>query len=241
MKSLNHWDMSGNRILNLTDAVNPQDAVTKAQLDAAVAGLKWKDPVRAATTANVVLSGLQTIDAVAIAAGDRVLVKSQATAIDNGVYVAGVGAWVRANDFDGASELLGAAVFVSEGSTHGNQQWQLTTDAPITVGTTPLTFQQFGGGASYTAGNGVLINAGVITLDPAVAARKAGATIGDNVTTAFTVVHNLNTQDVIVGVREASGSKNAVLVDWAIVDNNTVSLSFVTAPSVGQYRVFVLG
>nr|WP_224985923.1 hypothetical protein [Delftia acidovorans]MCA1066815.1 hypothetical protein [Delftia acidovorans] len=72
MKITNNLDASGNRVINLADAVNPQDAVTKAQLDAAVQGYKWKEPARAATTANITLSGAQTIDGVSVVAGDRV-------------------------------------------------------------------------------------------------------------------------------------------------------------------------
>lgn len=234
-------DMSGNAINNLPDATLPQQPATKAQLDAAVAGLKWKEPVRAATTANITLSGTQTIDGVSVIAGDRVLVKNQSTATGNGIYVVAAGAWARATDFDGSTELLGAAVFVSEGTSQGNQQWQLTTDGPITVGTTSLAFTQFGGGTSYTAGNGISINAGVVAVDTSVTARKAAATIGNGSATSFNVTHSLNTTDVMVFVREVAGGLAHVLCDIAVVDANNVSVAFATAPSAGQYRVFVVG
>lgn len=240
MKVLNNLDMSGLKVMNLADPTATQDAATKAYVDAAVAGLKWKEPVRAATTANITLSGTQSIDGVSVVAGDRVLVKNQSTATANGVYVAASGSWSRAADFDGSSELLGAAVFVSEGATQGNQQWQLTTDGPITIGSTSLAFQQFGGGASYTAGNGITVVGAVIAVDTSVTARKAAATIGDGSTTAFTVTHNLNTTDVVVFVREVSTGAQ-VLADVAVVTVNTVSVTFATAPSAGQYRVFVVG
>lgn len=240
-KVLVPFDMSGNAINNLPDATLPQQPATKAQLDAAVAGLKWKEPVRAATTANITLSGTQTIDGVSVVAGDRVLVKNQSTGSANGIYVAASGAWTRATDFDGSSELLGAAVFVSEGSSLGNQQWQLTTDGPITIGTTSLTFTQFGGGTSYTAGNGININAGVIAVDTSVTARKAAATIGNGAATSFNVTHSLGTTDVMVFVREAAGGLAEVICDVAVVDANTVAVAFATAPSNGQFRVFVVG
>ena len=240
MKVLNNLDMSGLKVVNLADPTATQDAATKAYVDAAVAGLKWKEPVRAATTANITLSGTQSIDGVSVVAGDRVLVKNQSTATANGVYVAASGSWARAADFDCSSELLGAAVFVSEGATQGNQQWQLTTDGPITIGSTSLTFQQFGGGTSYTAGNGITVVGAVIAVDTSVTARKAAATIGDGSTTAFTVTHNLNTTDVVVFVREVSTGAQ-VLADVAVVTVNTVSVTFATAPSAGQYLVFVVG
>ena len=97
--------------------MNPQDAVTRSQLDAAIQGFAWKAPVRAATTANITLSGTQTIDGVALVAGDRVLVKNQSTASGNGIYLVASGSWTRSTDFDTAAEMLGAAVFVSEGAT----------------------------------------------------------------------------------------------------------------------------
>ena len=240
MKITNNLDASGNRVINLADAVNPQDAVTKAQLDAAVQGYKWKDPARASTTANITLSGAQTIDGVSIVAGDRVLVKNQTTGSANGLYLAAAGAWTRATDFDAASEVLGAAVFVSEGTTQGNQVWLMTTDAPITIGTTALTFAQVGGGASYTAGNGITISAGVIAVDAGVVARKASATVGDGTTTTITVTHSLNTQDVVVSVRETA-TNAGVLCDWVANGVNTVQLTFAVAPTTGQYRATITG
>ncbi|MDR2333763.1 MAG: head decoration protein [Burkholderiaceae bacterium] len=240
MRITNTLDASGNKIVNLADGANPQDAVTKAQLDAAVQGFKWKEPVRAATTANITLSGTQTIDGIALVAGDRVLVKNQTTGSANGLYLVAAGAWTRTTDFDSASEVLGAAVFVSEGTTQGNQQWIMTTDAPITIGTTALVWAQVGGGASYTAGNGITISGGVIALDTAVAARKMSATVGDGTATTITVTHNLNTQDVTVSVREAS-TNAGVLCDWVANGVNTVQLTFAVAPTTGQYRATVTG
>ena len=241
MKFANIADLSGNRLTNIGNATAAQDAVSKAQLDAAVQGLKWKEPVRSATAANIVLSGLQAIDGVALVAADRVLVKNQATASENGIYLAAVGAWARSTDLDVAAEALGASVFISEGTTQGNQQWQLTTDAPITVGITALSWQQFGGGGtSYTAGNGVSIAGSVISADPAVVSRKASATIGDGATTVFTVTHNLNSQDVLVSVRLVSS--NAVEIVDAVANGvNTVQITFAVAPAAGAYRVTMHG
>lgn len=240
MKITNTLDANSNKIANLADGVNPQDAVSKAQLDAAIQGYKWKEPVRAGTSANITLSGTQTIDGVAVVAGDRVLVKSQTAGSGNGIYLVAAGAWTRATDFDAASEVLGAAVFVSEGTTQGNQQWFMTTDAPIILGTTALVWAQVGGGASYTAGNGITITGGVIALDTTVAARKMSATVGDGTATTISVTHNLNTQDITVSVRE-SASNTGVLCDWAANGVNTVQLTFAVAPTTGQYRATITG
>jgi len=104
--------------------------------------LDIKQSVRAATTANISLVGLQTIDGVALAAGDRVLVKNQAAAKDNGPYVVAVGAWVRAKDADNSAKVTpNLTVAVETGATQADTIWQLVTDGPIVVGTTALTFK----------------------------------------------------------------------------------------------------
>lgn len=107
-----------------------------------LAKLDRKQSVRAATTANIVLVGAQAIDGVAIVAGDRVLVKNQTTAKDNGVYVAAVGAWTRAKDADNNAKVTpNLTVAVEVGGTQADTIWQLVTDGPIVVGTTALTFK----------------------------------------------------------------------------------------------------
>lgn len=241
MKITNNFDANGFGVKNLADATDPQDAVTKAQLDAAIRGFKWKEPVRAATTAPVTLAGVQTIDGVALIAGDRVLVKNQSSGAENGIYVVASGSWSRATDFDAASEVLAATTFVSEGTTQGNSQWTMTTDAPIVVGTTPLVFTQAGGGGtSYTAGNGISISGGVISVDTAVTTRKASADVGNGTDSVITVTHNLGTQDVTVSVREKA-TNAGVLCDWVANGVNTVQLTFGVAPTAAQYRVTVTG
>lgn len=107
-----------------------------------LAKLDHKQSVRAATTANIALNGLQTIDGVVLVAGDRVLVKNQATAKDNGLYVAGAGAWPRVEDADLSVEVTpGLVVHVEQGTTLADTRWQLVTDGVIILGTTALTFQ----------------------------------------------------------------------------------------------------
>lgn len=103
--------------------------------------LVGKQPCRAATTANITLSGTQTVDGVALIATDRCLVKNQTTGSQNGIYVVAAGAWARSTDANTTGQLLGGQLFpISEGTANGNRVAVLTTDDPITIGTTALTF-----------------------------------------------------------------------------------------------------
>ncbi|WP_259758994.1 phage tail-collar fiber domain-containing protein [Pseudomonas sp. GCEP-101] len=114
--------------------------------------LDYKQSVRAATTASVSLSGLQTVDGVALAAGDRVLVKNQTNAVDNGLYVVATGAWKRATDADENSEVTpGLTVTVESGTAQADSVWQLVTDGAIVLGTTALTFQNITNGLAKLA------------------------------------------------------------------------------------------
>jgi phage-related tail fiber protein len=102
----------------------------------------WKDTVRAATTANITLSGTQTLDGVALAVNARVLVKNQTTASQNGLYAVASGAWSRTSDALRTIEP-DMAVRVSEGNANAHTAWVLTTQNPITIDTTALTYQQW--------------------------------------------------------------------------------------------------
>jgi phage-related tail fiber protein len=104
--------------------------------------LDSKQSVRTATTANIALAGLQTVDGAALVAGDRVLVKNQTAAKDNGIYIAASGAWGRAADADASIEVTPSlTVVVEQGTTQTDTLWQLVTDGPIVLGTTALSFQ----------------------------------------------------------------------------------------------------
>jgi hypothetical protein len=149
--------LGNKKITNLANGTNPNDAVNKSQLDAVSAGITWKESVRAATTANITLiQGPTTIDGVALHDGDRVLVKNQTNASENGIYIYSQGEYVRSPDADTSTELKsGTAVFVNEGTINADTGWVLTTENPITLGTTALTFTQFTGLAQITAGIGL--------------------------------------------------------------------------------------
>jgi phage-related tail fiber protein len=108
--------------------------------------LDGKQSVRVAATANVVLNGAQQIDDVAAVAGDRVLLPKQTLAKDNGLWVVANGDWVRASDASTSAKVApGLAVIVEEGAVNGDSLWHLTTNGPITLGTTALAFEMLAG------------------------------------------------------------------------------------------------
>ncbi|WP_350614615.1 phage tail protein [Pseudomonas sp. HY7a-MNA-CIBAN-0227] len=120
----------------------------------ALAKLDFKHSVLMATTANIVLSGLQSIDGELLSAGARVLVKNQTLAKDNGIYVVPAsGAWKRALDADSSAEVTpGLFVSVEKGTVNSDSVWQLVTDAPIVLGTTALSFEMVAGRTGVSAG-----------------------------------------------------------------------------------------
>jgi phage-related tail fiber protein len=105
--------------------------------------LAIKAPARVATTGSgITLSGLQTIDGVALAAGDRVLVKDQTDATTNGLYNAATGPWTRTIDASNNSQWAqGVMVLVTQGSTNAFTLWIVTAANPITLGTTNLNWR----------------------------------------------------------------------------------------------------
>jgi hypothetical protein len=158
--------MNSFKLTNLAAPLTANDAARKADVDAAAQGLDVKASVRAATTANITLSGTQTIDGVVLVAGDRVLVKNQTTASGNGIYLVAAGAWTRATDADTSAKVTtGMFTFVEEGTTNVTSAWVLATTGAITLGTTNLTFNQFGTSGvpgSYT-GQTTITTLGTIT------------------------------------------------------------------------------
>lgn len=244
------FDVNSHKITNLSNGSAAGDAVNKGQLDAAVTGMDWKASVRVATTANGTLASAfengDTVDGVTLATGDRILLKNQSSGAENGIYVvAASGAPARATDADANAEVTtGLAVFVGEGTVNGNSAWVLTTDDPITLGSTALTFVQFmgaggvtpvsGGGTGATTAAGARANLG--------AAGPYRQTVGDGSTTTFDLNHALNATPCVVQVYEHGGSKRLVLgPEVRATDANNTRLIFPVAPTTNQYDVVIVG
>jgi hypothetical protein len=139
------------------DPTSALQLATKQYVDAVAQGLDPKASCVAATTANITLSGTQTIDGVALIAGDRCLVKDQTLSQNNGIYLVAAGAWTRATDMDNWLEVPGAFTFIEQGTAYADTGWVCTSNAGGTLGTTPITWVQFAGVGSYTAGTGLTL------------------------------------------------------------------------------------
>jgi hypothetical protein len=140
----------------LTAPTGATDIVNKQYVDYFAAGLSWKPPALTGTSANITLSGLQTINGITLVAGDTVLVKNQSTASENGIYVASAGAWTYAPGGDTWSEYIGAIIFISSGSLAGSA-WYCTAQPGGTLGVTAMNWNNFSVASSYTAGTGLTL------------------------------------------------------------------------------------
>ena len=253
-------DLNNQKITNLTDPTNPQDAANKRYVDAAVVGIDWKPSVRLATTAPITLAtGLEngdTLDGVTLATGNRVLVKNQTDATENGIYVvAESGAPARSSDADTAAEITASfAVFVEEGTVNTDSGWTLTNNGTVTIGTTELAFTQFTGLGQITAGagltktantldviggDGITVNADSVVIDRAVVVTKYATNVGDGTNTSYTITHNLATRDVIVSLFDNASPYAEVMADVEHSTTNTITLLFSVAPTTDKYRVVV--
>lgn len=237
--------INSHKLTNVSDGSGANDAVNYGQMQAIANGRTFKDAVRCASTANVAaITGLLTLDGVTVAAGDRVLLKNQTTGAENGIYVAAAGGWARAADADSTTpdaELkAGTTVQVAEGTTLADTTWTVTTNGPITVGTTATVWAQTGAGTTYTQGSGITITGATIAVDTAVVVRKYASDIGNGAATSITVTHNLGTKDITVSVRQNSDD---ALVECDVVATSTTQATFTfsVAPAASALRVVVHG
>jgi hypothetical protein len=163
-----------------TTSFTDDDLVPKRYVDGVAAGMDWKGSVRVASISNVTVSnpGTSSFDGVTLSNGERILLKDQSTASENGIYVFnGSGsAMTRATDADSSAEVTGGlTVWVNEGTTNADTAWTLITNDAITLGSTSLTFTQTSGLGQITAGDGLTKTGNTINVVTASSTRIAVA------------------------------------------------------------------
>jgi hypothetical protein len=175
-------------------------SVYQPQIDAIVSGLSWKNACRAATTTDITLSGLQTVDGVSLDIGDRCLVKNQTDPEDNGIYVVASGSWTRSTDFNTASQMPSSTVAISEGIVNQDKQFVCTNDLPITVGTTPINFVLVGGTTYVGTAGRITVTGNVIDVGSDIALKSyADAKVEDNLIDSTTVAPSKTAVNIALG------------------------------------------
>jgi hypothetical protein len=170
------------------------DIVNKLYVDTIAQGLSPKQAVKCGTTANIILSGLQTIDTYSALSGDRVLVKNQTSSAENGIYIASATAWTRSSDMDVWSEVPAAYTVVINGSTNANTSW-VTTAADIgTINVTAMPWVQFSGSGTYYAGTGLTLASNTFSI------TNTGVTAGTYGSATQTPVLITNAQGQLTSV-----------------------------------------
>jgi hypothetical protein len=163
--------INSHKLVNVATPTSATDGATKGYVDSVALGLDVKASVRAATTAAGTLASSfangSVVDGITLATGDRLLIKNQAAASENGIYVvAASGAPARSADCNSsASYVSGAFVFIESGTVNAGSAWVVTTQGAITPGTTSVTWVQFAGGATYSAGVGLTLTGSVFSAN----------------------------------------------------------------------------
>jgi len=198
-------DANSSRITNVTDPTQAQDAATKSYVDGIKQALDIKDSVKVASTADITVASAlinnSTVDGVTVATGDRVLLKNQTDASQNGIYVVvGSGAASRSDDANSNADVTsGLFVFVEQGTANGDNGYVLTTNS-VNLGTTDLTFTQFSGAGAVEAGTGLSRSGTTISAN---VDDKSVEISGDNI--RIKNITGTAVGDLLVGVASDGG------------------------------------
>jgi hypothetical protein len=251
------------KITGLGNPTDDQDAATKYYVDQAVQGLTWKKAANLLSVVNVSLTGstntlnIDTYGALTSADdGYRIVLTNQTTDTEDGIYVYNDNGTsytlTRATDANPYTELIGATIYISEGTTKAGTSWSQSNHYITSFA--GQDWVQIAGVGIYTAGNGIAITDNVISadagtgitvngsginIDTSVVVTKYAANVGDGTNTSYTITHNLGTRDVIVTTYDNSSPYAEVICDVQHSTTTAITLLFSVAPTSNQYRVVV--
>lgn len=252
--------LNASRILNLPDATDPQEPATLAQVRTFVEGLAWKDSVRVKAQGNLDLTSPgATVDGISLSTGDRILVASQSTLSQNGIYIWTGAATPATRSLDASTfaELEAAVVGVEEGTDAGTQWRQTQVNGTIDtddvewtafIAAVPLASESTAGRIEIATQ--VETDAGTDderAITPLKLTTWSGKTkrytsdIGDGSATSFTLTHNLNSRALQVTVYRNSGNYDQIECEVRHTSTSALTLLFTTAPTSNQFTAVVTG
>ena len=204
-----------------TTPANSTDIANKYYVDTVAQGLGPKAACQVATTANITLSGLQTIDGYTTLAGDRVLVKNQTTSSQNGIYIASASAWARSSDMNVWSEFSGAYTVLLNGG-QANTGWVCTASSSGTLGTTAVPWVQFSGNGTYYNGTGLSLTGNTFSI------TNTGVTAATYGSASQSVTLAVNAQGQIT-----SASQQNIAIAASQITSGTISTSLISGSYTG--------
>jgi hypothetical protein len=202
------------------------DLCNKIYVDSLAVGIQWKEPVVAATTVNITLSGAQTIDTVSVVAGDRVLVKNQTNAYDNGIYVADSSSWSRSTDANTWDELVSAIVFVEQGN-QGGSAWYCYAQPGGTLGVTAVPWSNLAVSGVYYAGTGLSLAGNTFSI------TNTGVSAATYGSASAVPVFAVNAQGQLTSVTNTSIAIAASAITSGTIDSARISGSYTGITAVG--------
>ena len=209
-----------------TSPVNSTDIANKYYVDSVAQGLGPKAACQVGTTANISLTGLQTIDTYTTVSGDRVLVKNQTTSSQNGIYIASASAWTRSTDMDVWSEVPGAYTVLLNG-TQANTGWVSTASQTGTINVTAMPWVQFSANATYYAGTGLTLASNTFSI------TNTGVSANTYGSASQTVTFVINAQGQITSATSQNIAIAATQITSGTIDSARISGSYTGITGVG--------
>ena len=203
------------------------DIANKYYVDQIAQGLSPKQAVKCGTTANITLSGLQTIDGYTTLAGDRVLVKNQSTSSQNGIYIASAIAWTRSADMDVWSEVPGAYTVILNGTNNANTGWVCTATDAGTINVTAMPWVQFSGTGTYFAGTGLNLASNTFSI------ANTGVTAASVGSASKTLTATVNAQGQLTSLLDTNIAIAATQITSGTIDTARISGSYTGITGVG--------